>query len=112
MLYDWDDTTPALNLTDDSFISPEDGVPLNCPGEALGYKVYLLSRAPLILYIENFLSSEEADYLFDISLNKYSPSIVYDGVTERINLTKRLSDRALLDRDDTVRCLEDRASTF
>lgn len=65
VLDDWDDTTPALNLTDDSFISPEDGVPLNCPGEAPGYRVHLLSRAPLVLYIENFLSSKEADHLVD-----------------------------------------------
>lgn len=66
VLDDWDDTTPALNFTDDSFISPEDGVSLNCPGEAPGYRVHLLSRTPLILYIENFLSSEEADHLVDI----------------------------------------------
>lgn len=66
ILYDWDDTTPALNLADDSFISPEDGVPLNCPGEAPGYKVHLLSRTPLIMYIENFVSSEEADHLVEI----------------------------------------------
>lgn len=65
VLDDWDDTTPALNLTDDSFISPDDGVPLNCPGEAPGYRVHLLSRAPLVLYIENFLSGEEADHLVD-----------------------------------------------
>jgi len=46
------------------------------------------------------------------SLNKYTPSIVYDGVTERVDPNQRLSDRALLDRDDTVRCLEERARAF
>lgn len=45
-------------------------------------------------------------------MNKYTPSIVYDGQTERVDPTKRLSDRALLDRDDTIRCLEDRARAF
>ena len=60
------DSAPTLNLTDDSFISPEDGVPLNCPGEHTGHQVHLLSRAPLILYLENFLSDEEADHLVDI----------------------------------------------
>lgn len=59
------DSAPTLNLTDDSFISPEDGVPVNCAGEPAGYKVHLLSRAPLILYLENFLSEEEADHLVD-----------------------------------------------
>ncbi|OOQ87897.1 oxidoreductase, 2OG-Fe(II) oxygenase family [Penicillium brasilianum] len=108
----WDHTPSTVHLTDDSFISPEDGVPVNCPGEAEGYRVHLLSRAPLVLYIENFVSSAEADHLVDISLNKYTPSIIYDGVKERIDPSKRLSDRALLDRDDTVRCLEDRARAF
>ncbi|KAJ5540006.1 hypothetical protein N7513_008338 [Penicillium frequentans] len=113
-IFDWtgEDTIPAPNLRDDSFISPEDGVPITCPGEPAGYKVHLLSRAPLILYLENFLSDEEADHLVDISVDKYKPSIVYDGKTEQVDPSKRLSDRALLDRDDTVRCLEDRARAF
>ncbi|KAJ5953186.1 Prolyl 4-hydroxylase alpha subunit [Penicillium verhagenii] len=106
------DSSPAPELRDDSFISPDDGVPETCPGEPAGYKVHLLSRAPLILYLENFLGDEEADHLVDISLNKYTPSIVYDGQTEQVDPTKRLSDRALLDGDDTVRCLEDRARAF
>lgn len=111
-LSEWVDAAPGLNLTDDTFISPEDGTPFNCAGEPEGYKVHLLSRTPLILYIENFVGAEEADHLVDISLNKYTPSIVYDGVTERVDPNQRLSDRALLDRDDTVRCLEERARAF
>lgn len=66
LLDDWEETKPALNLEDDSFISPEDGVPTNCPGEGPGYKLHLLSRTPLIMYIENFVSDEEADHLVDI----------------------------------------------
>lgn len=46
------------------------------------------------------------------SVDKYGPSIVSDGKTERLDSSIRLSDRALLDRDDTVRCLEDRARAF
>lgn len=67
-IFDWSDqdTIPAPNLRDDSFISPEDGIPTTCPGEPAGYKVHLLSRAPLILYLENFLSDEEADHLVNI----------------------------------------------
>jgi prolyl 4-hydroxylase len=63
---EWDHAPSTLHLTDDSFISPEDGVPANCPGEAEGYRVHLLSRAPLVLYIENFVSAAEADHLVDI----------------------------------------------
>ena len=54
----------------------------------------------------------DRDYSLLNSLNKYTPSIVYDGVTQRVDPSKRLSDRALLDRDETVRCLEDRARAF
>ncbi|KAJ5648373.1 hypothetical protein N7490_004745 [Penicillium lividum] len=112
-IFDWSaDSTPPPDLRNDSFISPDDGIPTTCPGEPAGYKVHLLSRTPLILYLENFLSDDEADHLVNISVNKYAPSIVYDGKTEKVDPTKRLSDRALLDRDDTVRCLEDRARAF
>jgi hypothetical protein len=65
-LEEWDNSPSTLHLTDDSFISPDDGAPVNCPGEAEGYRVHLLSRAPLVLYIENFVSAAEADHLVDI----------------------------------------------
>lgn len=56
---------PGINLTDDSFISPEDGVPINCPN-AEGYRMHLLSREPLIIYIENFVSEAEANHLLNM----------------------------------------------
>lgn len=56
---------PGINLTDDSFISPEDGVPFHCP-DAEGYRVHLLSRTPLIMYIENFVSETEANHILDM----------------------------------------------
>lgn len=56
---------PGINLTDDSFISPEDGVPFSCPS-AEGYRVHLLSREPLIIYIENFISETEANHILDM----------------------------------------------
>lgn len=70
----WDDTAPGINVTDDSFISPEDGVPFNCAGEPEGYRVHLLSRAPLILYIENFLGASEADHLVDTRQDNTLPT--------------------------------------
>ncbi|KAJ5625845.1 hypothetical protein N7510_002154 [Penicillium lagena] len=106
-----DDVPSGLNL-DDSFICLEDGVPFTCPDAADGYRVHLLSHEPLVMYIENFLSDAEADHLVNVSVDKYAPSIVTDGKTERVDSSIRLSDRALLDRDDTVRCLEDRARAF
>ena len=66
-------TPSTLHLTDDSFISPDDGVPAHCPGEADGYRVHLLSRTPLILYIENFVSEQEADHLMTM---RYVPPVL------------------------------------
>lgn len=50
--------------------------------------------------------------MFSRSESKWSPSIVYDGVTERVDAAIRHSDRALLDRDNVVRCAEERARAF
>src|SRR5699024_9639892 len=46
------------------------------------------------------------------SVGHYKPSIIYDGTTEKIDPSVRLSDRALLARDNTVRCIEERARAF
>lgn len=46
------------------------------------------------------------------SESKWSPSSIYDGVSERVDTSIRHSDRALLDRDNVVRCAEERARSF
>lgn len=46
------------------------------------------------------------------SETKWSPSIITDGTSERVDLSIRRSDRALLDRDTSVLCIEDRARAF
>lgn len=55
---------PGLNTTDDSFISPEGNTPVNCPAD--DYHVHIFSRTPLIIYVENFVSQEEADHLVTV----------------------------------------------
>lgn len=62
--YAADIETSGLNLTDSSALSPADDVPADCPGAE--YKVHILSHEPLVIYIENFLSDDEADHLVDI----------------------------------------------
>ncbi|KAF9889104.1 hypothetical protein FE257_008081 [Aspergillus nanangensis] len=100
-----------VNELDPNILSLDDGVSVACPPDT--YRVHLLSRDPLIIYIEDFLSEEEADHLVEISTPNYTPSIIYDGTTQKIDPTRRLSDRALLPRTDTtVRCLERRARSF
>ncbi|OJJ51674.1 hypothetical protein ASPZODRAFT_12487 [Penicilliopsis zonata CBS 506.65] len=106
----FEDSETIAKPHDDTFLSPDNGEDLTCPGE--NYHVHLLRRDPLVIYIEGFVSEEEADHLVRESVDKYSPSIVFDGTTEKIDPSIRHSDRALLDRDDTVRCLEERARAF
>ncbi|KAL1857975.1 hypothetical protein Plec18170_003199 [Paecilomyces lecythidis] len=110
--YGYDDDTVPLHLTDDRFISPEDDVPFTCPEQEGRYKVHIFSRVPLVIYIEGFLGEDEAGHLVRVSEGKYAPSIIYDGISERVDPSVRRSDRALLDRDDVVRCLEERARSF
>lgn len=63
---DLDDTeTPSLHLSDDSFISHEDGTPLNCPG-GNDYRVHILAVEPLVIYVEDFLKDWEADHLVNV----------------------------------------------
>ncbi|CRG85880.1 prolyl 4-hydroxylase [Talaromyces islandicus] len=97
--------------TSNDNIKPDDSVELNCADDA--YRVHLFSRSPLIIYVEDFLSRPETDHLLSISENKYTPSSVFDGSSERIDISVRLSDRALLAPDDpVVQCLEARARSF
>lgn len=59
--------TSGLRLDDDSFISLDDGVPVDCPGgESDGYQVHLLSREPLVIYIEGFLGDWEVEHLVGV----------------------------------------------
>ncbi|KAL4969603.1 oxidoreductase, 2OG-Fe(II) oxygenase family [Aspergillus stella-maris] len=110
----------SLNLNPD-VLSLDDGVPFSCDygdgenGED-NYKVHILNQAPLVIYIEDFLSGYEADHLVNISKPHYTPSTLYssstDSLLNRTDTTKRLSDRALLPRNPVVRCIESRAHAF
>ena len=55
--------TTGVRLDDDTHLSIEDGVPIECPGDE--YKVHLLRQNPLVIYIEGFLSIEEADHMLE-----------------------------------------------
>ena len=109
-----------------SYSPPTEADPLTCPQDT--YKTHILSRTPLIIYIENFLSPTETTSLLSLTSNNnnnnnnnnnqspntgYSPSIVYDGTSQRVDPTRRLSDRALLPATAApVRCLNRRAAAF
>ncbi|KAI2630911.1 hypothetical protein GGR54DRAFT_635518 [Hypoxylon sp. NC1633] len=80
----------------------------DCPPDS--YSVHILSKAPLVIYIENFLSEEERSHLLEISEPLFEPSTTTsDGAATRRDASVRDSEVALLPRTDAVRCVERRA---
>jgi prolyl 4-hydroxylase len=73
-----DQLLPGLNTTDDSFISPEGNIPVHCPGD--DYRIHLFSRTPLIIYVENFVSPEEADHLVTVRFVTLPESLGWTGI--------------------------------
>ncbi|PYI33010.1 oxidoreductase [Aspergillus indologenus CBS 114.80] len=108
---DADGTEPDSGLTlNPEILSLPDGVIPNCAPD--NYRVHLLQKDPLVIYIEDFLSAEETDHIVNLSKSNYTLSTIYNGHNTTHDATRRLSDRALLPRDNTVRCLEARAAAF
>ncbi|KAI0887437.1 uncharacterized protein GGS22DRAFT_157169 [Annulohypoxylon maeteangense] len=80
----------------------------DCPPHS--YSVHILSKAPIVIYIENFLSEDERSHLLDISEPLFEPStITHDGDSTQRDATIRDSEVALIPRTDPVRCIEARA---
>ncbi|RYP17532.1 hypothetical protein DL765_004496 [Monosporascus sp. GIB2] len=82
-----------------------------CPPDA--YVVHVLSRAPLVLYVEGFLSDADRAHLLDVSEPLFEPSTVTsDGAATRRDAAVRDSEVALVPRTAPVRCLERRAAAL
>ncbi|KAH8879111.1 hypothetical protein GQ53DRAFT_672747 [Thozetella sp. PMI_491] len=79
-----------------------------CP--PAGYSVHIFSKAPLVLYVENFLLPEERAHLLEISEPLYKPStITHDGgASTHRDATVRDSEVAIVPRTSMVRCIEAR----
>ena len=54
---------PAINESLLAIDAPNEGLP-NCPSDS--YSIHILSKGPLVIYIENFLSTAERELLLDI----------------------------------------------
>ncbi|KAL9082664.1 MAG: hypothetical protein Q9165_008824 [Trypethelium subeluteriae] len=80
---------------------------LDCPSHS--HTIHILSTHPLIIYIENFLSASESAHLISLSEPRWEPSTIFNGNAEIHDPTIRNSSKALLPRDTTVQCIEQRA---
>ncbi|KAF2014694.1 hypothetical protein BU24DRAFT_493236 [Aaosphaeria arxii CBS 175.79] len=76
------------------------------------YRVHVLAREPLVIYIEGFVSEEEAGHVVEMSEPNFVPSTVWTEGKETLNASVRKSEKARLDRDHVVRCIEERARRF
>ncbi|KIW18798.1 hypothetical protein PV08_03087 [Exophiala spinifera] len=83
---------------------------LDCTHPA--YKIHFLSRDPIVVYIENFLTPFERDHLLKTSGSSFinSQTADQDG-TETLRSTRR-SKSATVTRDAVTRCIEERALIF
>ncbi|KAJ2987561.1 hypothetical protein NUW58_g4440 [Xylaria curta] len=102
---------PRINESLLAIDTSNETAPLNCAPDA--YSVHILSKAPLAVYIENFLSLDERQHLLEISEPLFEPStITNDGDKTLRNVLVRDSEVALIPRTEVVRCLEARARSF
>ncbi|XXH04763.1 protease B nonderepressible form [Hypoxylon texense] len=98
---------PRINESLLAIDGPNQTAP-SCPPDS--YSVHILSKAPLVIYIENFLLEEERSHLLEISEPLFEPStITNDGDTTRRDAGVRDSEVALVPRTEVVRCVEQRA---
>ncbi|RFU78141.1 hypothetical protein TARUN_4073 [Trichoderma arundinaceum] len=92
-------------------IDGENATAPNCPADAYGARI--LSREPLVVYLEGFLSEREREHLLEISEPIFEPStITHDSSATHRDTTVRDSSVALLPRTEIVRCIEARARAF
>lgn len=97
--------SPGSTARVESLVTPRPG--LQCsPHE---YRIHVFSSTPLVIYIEDFLSPTEADHLVSISEDKWEQSTVFNHGVETTDTTIRKSEKALIERDDIVQCIEQRA---
>ncbi|KAL5614815.1 hypothetical protein BROUX41_004904 [Berkeleyomyces rouxiae] len=102
---------PLPTLNEDLLAIPSVNDTLGCPADQ--YAVHIFSKAPLVIYIENFLTTTDRVHLLGVSEDLFQPSTVtHDGTSTQVDPSIRLSEVALLPRDPTIRCIEARARAF
>ncbi|EME87641.1 uncharacterized protein MYCFIDRAFT_26183 [Pseudocercospora fijiensis CIRAD86] len=76
------------------------------------YSTHIFSTSPLVIYVEGFLSGEEAEHLVALSEDRWNVSTVVNQGVEGIDDKVRKSEKASIPRDHVVQCIEQRALSF
>ncbi|GAB1201085.1 hypothetical protein BDV32DRAFT_148382 [Aspergillus pseudonomiae] len=87
------------------FVEPD--VSLRCPIQP--FQSYLFSQNPPVVYVASFVNDAEARHLIQKSGPNLAPAFVYGFGQTQVDQSARKSLTALPERDDVVRCLEQRA---
>ncbi|PMD44530.1 2OG-Fe(II) oxygenase superfamily protein [Hyaloscypha variabilis F] len=92
-------TSEQVPLTDNSCTHPP-------------YTIHLFSKAPLVIYISNFLTADERSHLQKITKGTFKQSFVADESGQEGLRQTRTSQSTSVARDPIVRCIESRALLF
>lgn len=76
------------------------------------YNVQIFSEDPLIIYIPEFITPDEAVHLQSISANKFTTSQIADHTGQQQLASTRTSRSTALESDKVVQCIEERALQF
>ncbi|KAI0550419.1 2OG-Fe(II) oxygenase superfamily protein [Xylaria curta] len=76
------------------------------------YKSHVVSKSPLMIYLDGFLTPDEQVHLQSITKDTFSRSAVADNTGIQGQRQTRTSQSTSVVRDDTVRCIEERALLF
>ncbi|CAG8971048.1 hypothetical protein HYALB_00005286 [Hymenoscyphus albidus] len=76
------------------------------------YRTQIISKNPLVIYIANFLTDKEMKHVQEVAKDDFLRSKVAEDDGTSTLAQSRTSQSAVLTRDDTIRCIEDRALTF
>ncbi|KAJ5538943.1 hypothetical protein N7494_008422, partial [Penicillium frequentans] len=79
------------------------------PSSASPYEVQVFSQDPLILYIRDFLNSEEIAHIVHLAEGNYEVSRVWPDEIGYIDTSIRVSESATVERTDILRKIENRA---
>ncbi|KAF0317906.1 2OG-Fe(II) oxygenase superfamily protein [Colletotrichum asianum] len=76
------------------------------------YKMHIVSKSPLVIYIPDFVTPAERKHLLELGSETFTHSGVIDAAGGKTTHQVRTSQSTALWRDDVVRCIEDRAIAF